>query len=129
MALAKEIGLPVDESYPPPAWIRDGAVIKSREQYQAMYDRSVNDRDAFWSELANEQLEWMEPFHTVCDEDLRTGKVGWFLGGKLNVSVNCLDRHLATSGDKSALILEGDHPGEVRSMTYREVYEETCRMA
>ncbi|MEP6871696.1 MAG: acetate--CoA ligase, partial [Anaerolineaceae bacterium] len=54
---------------------------------------------------------------------------GWFLGGKLNVSENCLDRHLATRGDKVALLLEGDEPGDNRSMTYRQVYEETCRMA
>ena len=127
--MSKDIGLPVDESYPPPAWIRDRAAVKSRAEYQALYDRSINDRDGFWREMADEHLQWMAPFHTVCEEDLTAGKIGWFLGGKLNVSVNCLDRHLGTRGDKVALLLEGDEPGETRSMTYRQVYEETCRLA
>ena len=127
--MSKEIGLPVNESYPPPARVRAGAALKSRDEYQAMYDRSLNDRDGFWREMANEHLEWMEPFQTVCEEDMVSGKIGWFLGGKLNVSVNCLDRHLATRADKVALLLEGDEPGDNRSMTYRQVYEETCRLA
>ncbi|GAB4321990.1 MAG: acetate--CoA ligase [Dehalococcoidia bacterium] len=125
----KDIGLPIDETYPPPARVREGALVQSRAEYEELYRRSIEDRDAFWAEMANRFVDWIEPFETVCEEDLLTGKIGWFLGGKLNVSANCLDRHLAVRGDKVALLWEGDEPGENRSMTYREAYEETCRLA
>jgi acetyl-CoA synthetase len=124
-----DVGLPVDEKYAPPARVREGALVASPQEYERLYRRSIEDRDAFWSEMANQFITWDAPFNTVCEEDLRSGKIGWFLGGKLNVSVNCLDRHLATKGDKVALLMEGDQPGETRSMTYRQVYEETCRLA
>jgi acetyl-CoA synthetase len=124
-----DVGLPVDESYPPPARAREGALVKSRAEYQALYDRSLNDRDNFWTEMANEFVDWMAPFTKVCEEDFRTGKIGWFLNGKLNVSANCLDRHLAKRGDQAAIVWEGDEPGHNRSLTYREVHEATCRMA
>ncbi|MGD9934461.1 MAG: acetate--CoA ligase [Dehalococcoidia bacterium] len=125
----KEIGLPTTEVYPPPARATTGALVTSLAQYQQMYRRSIDDRDSFWSEMANEHVSWMAPFGTVCDEDLNTGKVAWFLGGKLNVSVNCLDRHLATRADQAAILWEGDTPAENRSVTYRELYEEVCRVA
>jgi acetyl-CoA synthetase len=125
----KDIGLPVFETYAPPAAAREGALVTSREEYQRLYDRSINDRDAFWSEMANRYVNWMAPFGPVCEENFIAGKIGWFLGGKLNVSVNCLDRHLAERGDKVAILWEGDEPGENRSVTYRELYEETCRLA
>jgi len=125
----QENGLPVHEVYLPPARVREGALVQSREEYQHLYHRSIYDRDAFWSEMANQYVDWLSPFTTVCDEDLGQGKVGWFLGGKLNASVNCLDRHLATKGDKIALLWEGDEPGDNRSLTYRQLYEQTCRLA
>ncbi|MCC7363556.1 MAG: acetate--CoA ligase [Dehalococcoidia bacterium] len=125
----KEIGLPVHESYAPPARPREGALVQSREQYQALYDRSIADRDGFWTEMANEFVDWIAPFGTVCEEDLPAGNIKWFLGGKLNVSANCLDRHVRTQPDKVALTWEGDEPGENRSVTYRELYEETCQLA
>ncbi len=125
----KEIGLPKTEVYPPPARVTSGALVTSLAQYQEMYRRSIDDRDSFWSEMANEHVSWMAPFGTVCEEDLNAGKVAWFLGGKLNVSVNCLDRHLATRADKVAILWEGDTPAENRSVTYRELYEEVCRVA
>ncbi len=124
-----DVGLPVDEKYAPPARVREGALVSSQAEYERLYRRSIEDRDGFWSEMANQFITWDEPFHTVCEEDLPAGKIAWFLGGKLNVSVNCLDRHLATKGDKVALLMEGDEPGNVRSMTYRQVYEEVCRLA
>lgn len=124
----KEIGLPVHESYEPPARARDGAIVQSLAEYQEIYDRSIRDPEGFWSEMANEYLDWMAPFTKVRDEDLEAGKVAWFLGGKLNVSVNCVDRHLETRGGKVALLLEGDQPGNTRSVTYRQVYEEMNRL-
>ncbi len=128
MTAAKEIGLPVNESYPPPARVREGAMIQSVAEYQELYDRSITDPEGFWAEMANTHLEWMAPFGKVKDEDFTTGRIAWFADGKLNVSVNCLDRHLAERGDKVALLLEGDEPGHNRGMTYRQVYEEVCRL-
>ena len=86
-----------------------------------MRRRSIEDREAFWAEQARTNLEWMSDFQTVVEEDFTTGHIAWFKEGTLNVSVNCLDRHLATRGDQVALLLEGDEPGDNRSMTYREV--------
>ena len=126
---SKEIGLPVTETYAPPARVSDGALVKSLDEYRELYRRSIDDPDAFWSEMANKHIQWMAPFSKVCEEDFSTGKIGWFLGGKLNVTVNTLDRHLASRGSKVALLWEGDEPGENRSVTYRELYEETCQLA
>jgi acetyl-CoA synthetase len=127
--MTKDIGLPVTERYAPPERVQSGAHIKSRDAWDAMYRRSVEDIDGFWSEMAKEYIDWIEPFSTVKEEDLAKGRVAWFLGGKLNVSVNCLDRHVAKHPDKAAMIWEGDEPGENRTVTYRELYEETCRLA
>ncbi len=125
----KEMGLPVDEIYAPPARVADGALVTTMEQYAELYRRSIEESDAFWSEMADSHLEWIAPFGAVSEEDLPAGKIAWFLGGKLNVSVNCLDRHLATRADKIALLWEGDEPADNRTKTYREAYEETCRLA
>ena len=124
-----EVGLPVDESYAPPPGVREGALVASRTEYDRLYRRSIEDRDGFWSEMANQFITWDAPFTRVSREDLTTGEIGWFLGGKLNVSVNCLDRHLATHGDKAAIIMESDEPGSNRTMTYREMHDEVCRLA
>ncbi len=124
-----EMALPTTEVYAPPARVREGALVASFEEYERLYKRSIEDRDGFWSEMAQRHLQWMAPFGQVCDEDLPSGRIAWFIGGKLNVSVNCLDRHLETRASKAALLWEGDEPGDNRSMTYREVYEETCRLA
>jgi acetyl-CoA synthetase len=125
----KEIGLPVTEVYPPPERSRAGALVQSMEEYQRLYDRSVNDRDGFWAEMANEHIEWIAPFDTVCEEDLAKGHIRWFVNGKLNPAVNCLDRHVRTQPDKAAIVWEGDEPGTNRSVTYRELAEETGRLA
>ena len=94
-----------------------------------MYARSMEDRDGFWREQAESLLDWMAPFETVVEEDLASGRIGWFLGGRLNVSANCLDRHLAQRGDKTALLWEGDEPGDNRRVTYSELHEQVCRLA
>jgi acetyl-CoA synthetase len=125
---AEETGLPTEERYAPPKRVRDGALVVNQAAYEVLYERSVHDREAFWSEMAIEQLEWMAPFSTVVDDDLAAGKIAWFPDGKLNVSVNCLDRHLDERGDKVALLWEGDEPGDNRQLTYREVHEQVCRL-
>ncbi len=127
--MTQDIGLPVDERYPPPERVQSKAHIKSRQAWDEMYRRSIEDVDAFWSEMAREHLQWMAPFDRVKEEDLPSGKIGWFLGGKLNVSVNCLDRWAEKHPDKPAILWEGDEPGENRTVTYRELFEETCRLA
>ena len=123
-----DIGLPVTESYPPPARVRDGSLVQSRDVYVELHRRSIEDREAFWAEQANENLDWMKSFETVVEEDFTTGRIAWFEGGTLNVSANCLDRHLAARGDKVAFLWEGDEPGENRSLTYREVADEVGRL-
>ena len=107
----------------------DNARVGSMEQYAALYRRSIEDPDAFWAQQARERLDWYQDFHTVADCDLASGVVSWFLGGRLNVAYNCLDRHLATRGDKTAILWEGDDPENVRHITYRELYYAVGRMA
>ena len=124
-----ESALPTQERYPPPPAARQGALLTSVEAYQAMYDRSIRDREGFWREQAQELLDWMAPFHTVVEEDLASGSIAWFLGGRLNVSANCLDRHLRQRGDKTALLWEGDEPGDNRRVTYSQLHEQVCRLA
>jgi acetyl-CoA synthetase len=126
---AKEIGLPVTEVYEPPARVRDGAAIKSFEQWKEMYDRSIADPEGFWGDLAREHIDWVAPFGKVKQDNFTTAEIRWFEGGKLNVAANCLDRHIATRGDKTAILWEGDEPGENRRVTYRQLYEESCRIA
>ena len=102
--------------------------ISSLDDYHRLYERSLHDADAFWTELANEYIDWEAPFDTVVDEDLATGRIAWFLNGKLNVTTNCLDRHLESRGDKVAILWEGDEPGQNREITYRELQADVCRL-
>ena len=99
------------------------------ETYQAMYDRSINDPEDFWAEQAELFLDWQEPWHTVMRCDYQQADIHWFEGGKLNVSVNCLDRHLETRGDQVALIWEGNRPNDDLKLTYKELHREVCKFA
>ena len=107
--------------FPPPASFREQAHIKSREQYDQMYARSVEDPEGFWAEQA-ERLDWIEPWSKVLDWNFDEPRFEWFTGGKLNASVNCLDRHVdAGKGDQIAIIWEGNEPSESRKITYAEL--------
>jgi acetyl-CoA synthetase len=106
-----------------------GSTLPSPAHAHGLRAEARADVDAFWERQARERIEWSHPFHTVQDCDFREGRIAWFLGGRLNASVNCLDRHLATRGDKTAILWEGDEPGQVRKLTYRELHGETCRIA
>uniref|UniRef100_A0A8C1LZ93 Propionate--CoA ligase n=1 Tax=Cyprinus carpio TaxID=7962 RepID=A0A8C1LZ93_CYPCA len=97
--------------------------------YADLYDLSVRDPETFWGSIAKERLAWTKPFDQVTDCDLSSGKINWFLGGQLNVSVNCLDVHVAKDPDRVALIWEKDEPGTEERITYRELLEMTCRLA
>lgn len=103
--------------------------LLSHEEYLRMYAESVQNPSAFWAEQAK-QLDWLAPFHTVKNTSFHSPvSIRWFEGGKLNISHNCLDRHLATRGDQTAIIWEGDSPTETRRLTYRELHAEVCRFA
>ena len=111
----------------PDAWC-DSAYI-NKKTYQEMYQRSINDSDAFWAEQATEFLDWDKSWDKVCEYNLRDAEAAWFIGGKLNVTVNCIDRHLATRGDQTAIIWEGDDPSVDKKITYRELHEQVCKLA
>ena len=120
-----------EEIYEASAEFKAHAYVSSKEAYEAMYRRSVEDPEGFWREHAA-RLDWFEPFHTVKDTSFARDDVHvrWFEGGKLNVAYNCLDRHLETRGDRTALIFEPDEPDEPsRHITYRELHAEVCRFA
>ena len=97
-------------------------------KYRQMYQDSINDPEGFWAEQAK-LIDWFQPFDKVWEYDYHKAEIKWFLGGKLNVSYNCLDRHLATRGDQVAIIWEGDDPNDDKKITYKELHEEVCRFA
>ena len=99
-------------------------------RYQAMYQQSIRQPELFWAEQA-ERLDWIKPFGQVkkTSFDDHNVDIKWFLGGHLNVSANCLDRHLAERGDQTAIIWEGDEPGQALHITYRQLHADVCRFA
>ena len=98
--------------------------------YQAMYRRSIEDPDGFWSDMANEHVHWFRKWDKVADWSFEDGVgIRWFDGARVNVAWNCLDRHLAERGDKPAILWEGDQPGDERRITFRELHVEVCRFA
>lgn len=116
------------KKFPPNAGFQNQANL-NRRQYQEMYKKSVEDPEAFWAEQA-ERLTWFQKWDTVLSHDFASGKVEWFKGGKLNVSYNCLDRHLnGPLKNKAAIIWEGDQPGESRTFTYQQLHREVCLRA
>nr|UXE46180.1 acetyl-coenzyme A synthetase [uncultured bacterium] len=94
---------------------------------EALYRRAEQDNVGFWAEMARSSLEWQKPFTQTLD-DSQAPNYRWFTDGKLNVSANCLDRHLEKHGDKTAIIAEGEK-GDVRTFTYRQLHSEVCRFA
>jgi acetyl-CoA synthetase len=116
--------------YPVPAAVAKRAHIDAK-QYKAMYDRSVRDPDGFWAEQAKQFVTWSKPWSKASDWsfDAKNLYIKWFIGGKLNVSVNCLDRHLVKRANQVAILWEGDDPREDRKLTYRELHEEVCKFA
>ena len=115
--------------YPVKAHIGSDALL-DKEGYEAMYLASVQNPDAFWGEQGK-ILDWMTPYTRVKNTSYDPGHVSikWYEDGLLNVSANCLDRHLAERGDKVAIIWEGDNPAEDRKLTYRELHGEVCKFA
>jgi acetyl-CoA synthetase len=115
--------------FPPPKEFSAKAHIKSFEEYKKLYDRSIQDPDGFWGEQAA-NLKWVKKWDRVLDYSFKDNiYIKWFQGGKLNATVNCLDRHLTTAHkDKVAILWEGE-PGDGRKYTYQQLYEEVCKFA
>jgi acetyl-CoA synthetase len=113
--------------FEPSAEFSQSAHIKSLAEYQQIYDRAKADPATFWAELADQELHWFEKWHTVLD--WQPPSVKWFDGGKINISYNCLDRHLTTwRKNKAALIWEGEN-GDSRTLTYSQLHREVCQFA
>jgi len=117
-----------DRTYPVPADRAESAHI-DEERYNQMYARSIDDSDTFWAEQAGDFIDWFRPWEAVQEWDFHTGDISWFKGAKVNVAYNCLDRHLETRPDQTAIIWEGDDPEESRRITYRELHDEVCRFS
>ncbi|MFQ3199339.1 MAG: acetyl-CoA synthetase [Zhongshania sp.] len=111
----------------PPSFAVSAHINKT--QYDEMYHQSLNDADNFWAEQADIFLSWYKRWHTVNSYDFSKGEASWFEGGKLNVAYNCIDRHLDTRGEQTAIIWEGDNPGESLHITYRELHTAVCKLA
>lgn len=101
----------------------------TEKEYQLMYQYSVEQPDEFWAEQAKRFVSWFSPWQTVKTGDFNTGNVRWFEGGKLNVSYNCLDRHLPERANQTAIIWEGDNPTESLSLTYAALHQQVCKFA
>tara|TARA_R110000787_G_scaffold74331_6_gene165268 strand:+ start:2405 stop:4342 length:1938 start_codon:yes stop_codon:yes gene_type:complete len=111
----------------PQAWASSAYIDK--ETYQKMYQRSVAEPDAFWAEQAELFLTWERPWDVVSEYDFKRGFASWFAGGKLNVTVNCIDRHLPSRAEQTAIIWEGDEPTDDKKITYRELHAHVCKLA
>jgi acetyl-CoA synthetase len=115
--------------YPVPTEIAKSAHI-DEAAYQSMYQRSVEDPEGFWAEQAEQFLTWYKPWDKVLDWSYEGDvHIKWFEGGKLNVSYNCIDRHLESRGDQVAIIWEGDDPNESKQITYNELYQHVTKLA
>ncbi len=99
------------------------------EKYASMYQQSISDTEAFWDAQAKQVLHWFKPYDQVMVGDFVHADVRWFVGGELNASYNCLDRHLSTRAQQPAIIWEGDDPLDSRTLTYHDLHADVCRLA
>ncbi len=117
-----------EKIYPVPENIAARAHI-TEDDYFRLYQQSIEDPAGFWAERASEFLDWTKPWDNVLDWDYKKGHIRWFEGARLNVSVNCIDRHLASRGDQTAIIWEGDDPSVDKKITYNELHRQVCKLA
>ena len=118
----------MDKIYPVNANISAGSHI-NEDEYKKLYQESIDQPDLFWSKQAELFIDWEEKWHEVSKVNMQEGSIEWFLGGRLNVSHNCLDRHLETKSDKIAIIWEGDEPEHHKQITYAELHKSVCKLA
>ena len=104
-------------------------VSSNLDVYRAAHARSIDKPDEFWDEMAQKHLSWFEPYDLVRDGGFELGDICWFRNGKINACWNCIDRHLPEKRDQVAIIWEGDEVGTNRSITYKELHVEVCRIA
>ena len=104
--------------------------IKHLEEYYQVYRKSVRDPESFWAEVAEEHFMWHKKWDHVLSWDFNKPEIKWFEGAKLNITENCIDRHLRTKGNKTAIIFEPNNPDEeAKYITYNQLYERVCKMA
>jgi acetyl-CoA synthetase len=115
-------------TYPVKPNTQSRSYLKGMAAYKEMYERSIHDPDGFWLEAAK-SLDWFQFPQQGLEGDFKHVNHSWFMGGKLNASFNCLDRHLEKRGQKAAIIWAKDEPGEYQTITYQEAYGEVCRLA
>ena len=115
-------------TYPVPVEFAASAHI-NEQQYHQMYKQSVENPDQFWAEQAEQFLTWDQRWSKVSEYDFVKGEAAWFIDGKLNLAYNCIDRHLETRADQTAIIWEGDSPDDAKNISYRELHQEVCKLA
>ncbi len=103
--------------------------LVSEEEFSDMYQHSITNPNEFWHEQASNYLEWISEWDQVSEHDFSKGQVSWFKGGKLNATVNCIDRHLASRANQTAIIWEGDDPDESNRISYQELHESVCKFS
>ena len=108
--------------------IKNDSLI-SEEEFSDMYQHSITNPNEFWHEQASNYLEWISEWDQVSEHDFSKGQVSWFKGGKLNATVNCIDRHLASRANQTAIIWEGDDPDESNHISYQELHESVCKFS
>ena len=119
--------MPASLTRPVPANFKDAHI--NAQRYRDMYRQSLDAPERFWAQMANEFLAWDTKWGTVVKYDFIKGEAAWFAGGKLNVSYNCIDRHLPQRAEQTALIWEGDDPGDCKHITYSDLKDHVCRLA
>ena len=117
-----------DRVYNSPKEILENSNI-SESEFEALYEESLKNPDEFWSKQADFYLDWDEKWTKVKETNIKKGEIAWFKDGKLNASVNCIDRHLPENGEKIAFIWEGDDPEESKNITYQELHDEVCKFS
>jgi len=120
--------MPIGKVYPVPTKVASTAHI-DEAKYEAMYHQSIQDPSGFWAEQADEFVTWNKKWDRVLDWDYHKGHIRWFEGASVNVAYNCIDRHLETRGDQTAIIWEGDDPNDDQHVSYKELHQEVCKLA
>ena len=117
-----------DKQYPVSDEAKQRAHL-SIDQYQDLYQKSINAPETFWPEMANEFLTWSKPWEQLTESNLMTGTAGWFICGKLNACYNCVDRHLPERAQQTAILWEGDDPSQQATITYQDLHQRVCQLA
>ena len=116
------------KTHPVPSDFANKAHV-NEQQYQTMYKASIENPDQFWADQATQFLTWDKPWTTVCESNFLQGQAAWFIDGKLNITTNCIDRHLPTRAEQTAIIWEGDDPEDSIEISYQQLHSEVCKLA